>query len=130
MPVDTVINNCKIARHDGILDAGLAVDKGRIVAIAKDAELPSADTVIDGRGNTLIPGVVDAHVHLQYPPGVDPELNVNDFTVLPKRLASDPNHFAFIKPLQRHEFLTEFNRVLRDKMQSGEVQTIIDRYSN
>jgi len=76
MPVDTVINNCKIARHDGILDAGLAVDKGRIVAIAKDAELPSADTIIDGRGNYIIPGVVDAHVHLQYPPGVDPESNI------------------------------------------------------
>ena len=76
MPVDTTITNCKIARHDGILNAGLAIEQGKVVAIAKDAELPSADTVIDGQGNFIIPGVIDAHVHLEYPPGVDPESNI------------------------------------------------------
>jgi dihydroorotase (multifunctional complex type) len=74
--VDTVINNCAIVRHDGILNAGLAIDKGKIVAIARDRELPSAGTIIDGRGNYVIPGVVDAHVHLEYPPGIDPESNI------------------------------------------------------
>jgi len=74
--VDTVINNCAIVRHDGILNAGLAIDKGKIVAIARDRELPSAGTIIDGRGNYVIPGVVDAHVHLEYPPGIDPEFNI------------------------------------------------------
>ena len=76
MEVDTVINNCAIVRHDGILNAGLAIDKGKIVAIARDRELPSAGTIIDGRGNYVIPGVVDAHVHLEYPPGIDPESNI------------------------------------------------------
>jgi len=76
MSVDTVITNCKIVRHDGILNAGLAIEQGKVVAIAKDAELPSADTIIDGKGNYIIPGVVDAHVHLEYPPGVDPESNI------------------------------------------------------
>jgi dihydroorotase (multifunctional complex type) len=74
--VDTVINNCAIVRHDEILNAGLAIDKGKIVAIARDRELPSAGTIIDGRGNYVIPGVVDAHVHLEYPPGIDPESNI------------------------------------------------------
>ena len=76
MSVDTVITNCKIVRHDGILNAGLAIKQGKVVAIAKDAELPSAGTIIDGKGNYIIPGVVDAHVHLEYPPGVDPESNI------------------------------------------------------
>ncbi len=76
MSVDTVITNCKIARHDGILNAGLAIDNGKVVAIAKDDELPSAGTAIDAKGNYIIPGVVDAHVHLEYPPGVDPESNI------------------------------------------------------
>jgi len=76
MSVDTVITNCKIARHDGILNAGLAIDNGKVVAIAKDAELPSAGTAIDAKGNYILPGVVDAHVHLEYPPGVDPESNI------------------------------------------------------
>jgi len=80
MEVDTVINNCAIVRHDGILNAGLAIDKGKIVAIARDSELPSAGTIIDGRGNYIIPGVVDAHVHLEYPPGIDPESNIRKET--------------------------------------------------
>jgi len=76
MQVDTVVSNCTIVRHDGILDAGIAIDKGKIVAVAKDSELPSAKKSIDCKGNHVIPGVVDAHVHLQYPPGVHPESNV------------------------------------------------------
>jgi len=80
MEVDTVITNCSIVRPNGILNAGLAIDKGRIVAIARDSELPFAATVIAGKGNYVIPGVVDAHVHLQYPPGVDPESNIRDET--------------------------------------------------
>ncbi len=76
MPVDTVITNCKLVKHDGIFNAGLAVDQGKVVAIAKDNVLPSATTIIDGKGNYIIPGVVDAHVHLEYPPGVDPQSNI------------------------------------------------------
>jgi dihydroorotase (multifunctional complex type) len=76
MHVDTVIKNCRLVRHDGILDAGVAVDQGRVVAVAKDSELPPAKNTIDGKGNHVIPGIVDAHVHLQYPPGVDPEGNI------------------------------------------------------
>ena len=76
MQVDTIIKNCKIVRHDGILDAGLAIERGKIVALAKESELPDAKTIIDGKGNFVIPGIVDAHVHLQYPPGIDPESNI------------------------------------------------------
>ena len=80
MSVDTIITNCKIVRHDGVLDAGLAIDQGKVVAIANDDALPSAAKTFDGRGNYLIPGVVDAHVHLEYPPGVDPEQNIQKET--------------------------------------------------
>jgi dihydroorotase (multifunctional complex type) len=80
MSVDTVVSNCKIVRHDGILDAGLAIDSGKVVAIAADGDLPPAANTIDGKGNYLIPGVIDAHVHLEYPPGVDPESNIKDET--------------------------------------------------
>ena len=68
MAVDTVIKSCKIVNHDGVRDAGLAVNEGKIVAIAMDQDLPSAETIIDCEGNYVIPGVVDAHVHLECPP--------------------------------------------------------------
>jgi len=80
MSVDSIITNCKIVRHDGILNAGLAIDQGKVVAIANDDALPSAAKTVDGQGNYLNPGVGDAHVHLEYPPGVDPELNIQKET--------------------------------------------------
>jgi dihydroorotase (multifunctional complex type) len=80
MPVDTAITNCKLVRHDEIVNAGLAIDNGKVVAIAKDAALPAADNTIDAKDNYVIPGVVDAHVHLEYPPGVDPQSNIENET--------------------------------------------------
>ncbi len=76
MMVNTVIKNCSIVNPTGVLRAGLAIDGGKIVAIARDQELPSAERIIDGKGNFVIPGLVDAHMHLEWPPGVDPVKNI------------------------------------------------------
>lgn len=76
MQPDIVFKNCNLVRHDGIFKAGLSIHDGKIAAIEDDERLPDAETVIDGQGKYIIPGVVDAHVHLQYPPGIDPESNI------------------------------------------------------
>lgn len=76
LSVNTVIKNCKVVSPGGVLDAGLAIDKGRIVAISRDQDLPPAETVIDAKGNYAIPGLVDAHMHFEYPPGVDLASNI------------------------------------------------------
>ncbi len=76
MTVNTIIRNCSIVTPTGVLRAGLAIDGGKIVAIARDQELPSAERIIDGKGNFVIPGLVDAHMHLEWPPGVDPVKNI------------------------------------------------------
>ncbi|MCP4694577.1 MAG: amidohydrolase family protein [Desulfobacterales bacterium] len=80
MSVDTVITNCKIVRRDGILDAGIAIDRGKVAAIARDDALPPAEKTVDAKGAHVIPGLVDAHVHLEYPPGVDPRSNIQNET--------------------------------------------------
>ena len=76
MSVDTKLVNCTLVDHNGTYQAGIAIDKGKVVAIAADEALPPADKTIDGRGNHVIPGLVDAHVHLEYPPGVEPTTNI------------------------------------------------------
>lgn len=63
MVVDIVIKNGKIFTQQGLLDAGLAIDDGKIVMIAKEAYLPGAERVIDAGGKLVIPGGIDAHVH-------------------------------------------------------------------
>ena len=67
MVVDLVIKNGKIVTPIGIYDAGVAVDGGTIVAIAKEQKLPKADTVVDAKENFVLPGVIDAHVHFREP---------------------------------------------------------------
>jgi len=47
------------------MQAGLAIDGGKIVRIAKDANLPSASRDMDLGGLLVLPGVIDGHVHLR-----------------------------------------------------------------
>ncbi|WXG45775.1 MAG: dihydroorotase family protein [Candidatus Atabeyarchaeum deiterrae] len=63
--VELKIVNSKIFLENGIVEAGVAVDKGKIVRIAKDPNLPPSDTTIDSRKMLMLPGVVDVHVHLR-----------------------------------------------------------------
>jgi D-hydantoinase len=64
MPVDIVIKNCKVVRSDNVLSAGIAIDNGKIVAVAGDTHLPKADKTINAKGNYVLPGLIDPHVHL------------------------------------------------------------------
>lgn len=65
--VDMVIKNGRIATPNGIYRAALAIDGGKIVAISKNTVLPQSDITIDAKGNIVMPGVIDAHVHVGDP---------------------------------------------------------------
>lgn len=80
--VDLVVKNAKIWRQSGLVEGGLAVNDGKIVAIGRDYALPSADQTIDARGNLVIPGFVDEHVHIGDPfegPGSEVAVMREDF---------------------------------------------------
>ena len=62
--VDLVIKNGNLVTPSGILKAGVAIDNGKIVAIATNANLPAACSVIDASGRHVMPGAIDPHVHL------------------------------------------------------------------
>jgi dihydroorotase-like cyclic amidohydrolase len=64
MVVDTVIKNCKVVHPLGIREEGIAINREEIVALAADPCLPNARKTIDARGNYVIPGLIDPHVHL------------------------------------------------------------------
>ena len=65
MSVDVVLYNCKIYVHGNLVEAGLAIDKGKIVKIAKHTNLPSASTKMNLKGHMILPGLIDCHVHLR-----------------------------------------------------------------
>jgi dihydropyrimidinase/allantoinase len=65
MLVDLVLKNGKIILTNGIYQGGVAIDEGKIVALAKDSALPPADRIIDVEGKIIMPGIIDAHAHLR-----------------------------------------------------------------
>lgn len=68
-PADLVLLNAKILTVDARFTEAraLAVRNGRFVAIGSNedvrAHIGSATRVIEGRGRTVIPGLIDTHVH-------------------------------------------------------------------
>ena len=68
MTVDTVVKNCRLVNPWGTFNAGVAIEDGKIVAIANDSSLPNSDRTIDAKGNYLLPGIIDPHTHLNQGP--------------------------------------------------------------
>jgi dihydroorotase (multifunctional complex type) len=63
-----VIENARLVSPRGIVEAGIAVNEGKIVAIARDIHLPKASIVIDAKGRHVLPGLLDGHAHTFLPP--------------------------------------------------------------
>ncbi len=55
-------------------------------------------------------------------------LSRDDFSILPKPIARDPNYLAFSKKLNRKGFLAAFNKSLKEAFESGEITRIVNRY--
>ena len=61
--VDLVISGGTVVTPSGPRRLGIAVDEGRIVAIARDELMPPARETYDATGKHLIPGLVDSEAH-------------------------------------------------------------------
>lgn len=62
--IDLVVKDAKLViPRRGVVEGSLAVDEGRIVSVASDAQFFTADRVIDAKGKYVFPGVIDPHVH-------------------------------------------------------------------
>lgn len=61
---DLVIKNGRVVTPSGVIMGGVAVKDGKIVKVGCDENLPEAGKVIDAKGNYVIPGLIDPHVHL------------------------------------------------------------------
>jgi hypothetical protein len=70
-PERIAIRNATVLAPDGeamLEGRTVVVEDGRIVSVAAGADVPEGATVIDGTGRFLVPGLVDAHVHLRQQP--------------------------------------------------------------
>jgi imidazolonepropionase-like amidohydrolase len=90
------IRNVRIFDGDKVIDQGqVVVRDGRIAAVGAKVAVPVGVTVIDGKGRTVMPGLIDAHTHSFGPArsdalrfGVTTELDMfSDWRGLPKAKA-------------------------------------------
>jgi dihydropyrimidinase len=62
--VDLVIRNGTVVTSRGRFHGGVAVQGERIVAVGTDGGLPPARRTIDASERYVLPGLIDAHVHM------------------------------------------------------------------
>lgn len=67
MTVDMVIRYGKIYTPQGFYDGDIVVDDGKIQSLTKSSLSIQADTALDARGNLVLPGMIDMHVHFRDP---------------------------------------------------------------
>ena len=64
MTSDLVIRGGRVVTPGGVVHGGLAIAGETIVALGADDALPGARRTIDARGQYVLPGLIDAHVHM------------------------------------------------------------------
>lgn len=64
---DLILKNCRAVAPDGVVDADVCVESGKIAGICQCGCTAAAKMVVDVGGKYLFPGVVDAHVHFNDP---------------------------------------------------------------
>ena len=63
-----LIRNARIFGFPASATQDVLIESGRVKAVADNIETPSSGCLeIDGKGMTLLPGLVDLHVHLREP---------------------------------------------------------------
>ncbi|MDN3016505.1 allantoinase AllB [Paenibacillus sp. BSR1-1] len=66
MGYDLIIRNGTIVFRENVKKADIAIKNGKIVAIA-ECLIGTADQIIDATGQYVMPGMIDAHVHICEP---------------------------------------------------------------
>lgn len=61
-----IVKNARIVSPDGIIEANIHAENERITRITR-SETKEGEEVIDAKGLLVLPGLIDAHVHLRDP---------------------------------------------------------------
>jgi len=64
MTADLVIRNGRVVTPTGVIHGGVAIEGETIIVVDADAQLPAARRTLDARGQYVLPGLIDAHVHM------------------------------------------------------------------
>ncbi|NWF96631.1 MAG: allantoinase AllB [Candidatus Thorarchaeota archaeon] len=118
-PVDLVLRNGQLVLESGVVAAGLAVEQGKVIAIAKDSHLPRGEKVIDLKGMIVLPGLIDGHAHFHDPARLEHE----DFATGSRAAAAGGVTTVIEMPLTSQ---VDTLAAVEDKIKQGESMSVID----
>jgi dihydropyrimidinase len=119
--IDTVILNGRVVTPGGVIDGGVAIEGERIVAVGLGDGLPPARRTIDAGGNYVIPGFLDAHVHLG-PGSLDWPKIAQDFRTESRAAAFGGVTTALVFLFSLDSYLPVFDDLIR----WGEESSVVD----
>ena len=94
-----VISDVRIFDGEKIITSGtVVIDQGVIQEVGRDIPSPAGAEIIEGKGQTLLPGLIDSHVHILYAQALEQSLAFGVTTVLD--MFMDPELMATIKSRQ------------------------------
>ena len=62
--VDTLVTGGRVVTSSDVVEAAVAIEGGKIVAIGPASVLPPAELTIDVGGKYVLPGLIDCHLHI------------------------------------------------------------------
>ncbi len=117
---DLVLYNAKIYTSEGMIEAGVAVDDGRILKIAKKTNLPQASTRLNIKGQTVLPGLIDPHVHLR-----DQQLAYKE-TFFSGTAAAAAGGVTLTIDMPNNKPVTMSTKSLKERMKLAETRTVVN----
>jgi dihydropyrimidinase len=61
---DLFVKGARVVRPDAVIDCGLVIGGGKVVAVLAPGDTVAARRTLDAGGRPVLPGLIDTHVHL------------------------------------------------------------------
>jgi len=114
--IDLCLTNCKIVSEN--LECAIGIDNGKIVSITKIP--PKSSEIIDIKGNPILPGLIDSHVHFR-----DPGLTYKeDFRTGSEAAAA--GGFTTVMDMPNTEPPTNTRKAFLEKLDIAKKKSIVD----
>jgi dihydroorotase (multifunctional complex type) len=118
--VDFVLANAKAYFKQAIVDCSIALDDGKVFKIGREANMPKADLRIDLKNQLVLPGLIDAHVHLR---DEDKSYKEDFFSCT---AAAAAGGVTTVLDMPNNEPVTMSAETLRNRMKIAETRILVD----
>ncbi len=120
MIVDYVLANAKAYFKQAIVDCSIAINEEKIFKVGREPSMPTADARFDLKNHLVLPGLIDAHVHLRD----EDKSHKEDF--LSGTAAAAAGGMTTVLDMPNNEPVTMSAEALRNRMTIAEARILVD----